>query len=93
MLLTQIFWGLGQKIGRAEEAEEEDRINIEDFDEDAELQANMWNSLVQQSRNSAEENNFRVTGHSMVASRRASIVKRDSLLASRKSTDRWTIQD
>jgi hypothetical protein len=66
-------------------------IVIEDFDEDAELQANMWNMLVRtDSGISGDNRQFIVTGQSLAVSHRASIMGKPLpehvLAVSRRST-------
>lgn len=91
-LLFNIFWDLGNKIER-ETAERSSFVEIkaEDFDEDAELQANMWNSLVRTDCGVlGDDRQFIVTGDSLLASHRASITGKplpEHVLAiSRRST-------
>jgi hypothetical protein len=45
VLLCVIFWNLGTST-KEEDEDDVFEVEIEDFDEDAELQANIWNSLV-----------------------------------------------
>lgn len=64
VLLCMIFWDLGKKIEKADFDPTESRqqspsvldvIVSADFDEDAELQANIWNSLVRRVEEISEE--------------------------------------
>lgn len=79
-LLCQIFWRLGRKRITTHKAvperpdfdinfatENADHLTapqVEEFDEDAELQAEMWNTLV---RDSGGESKFIVTASSIVS--------------------------
>jgi hypothetical protein len=75
VLLFNIFWDLSVKIEKPRDRflGHQD-VEIAEFDEDAELQANMWNSMVRQETLSPDDQrNFVVTGESLLMSHRASI--------------------
>jgi len=60
-----------------------DVIRAEDFDEDAELQANIWNSLVNTNRENQFGRTFMVTAESILSRHRESIIasRSEGLLA------------
>lgn len=64
MLLCNIFWKLAIPMDEKEFADDRstvtEDVTIEDFDEDDELMANIWNSLVRKT----EESSFIVTAES-----------------------------
>jgi len=76
LLLVNIFWGLGTNLKKNQGDQSRDSettgrrqsilsaivdIHEEAFDEDAELQANIWNSLVRKMEEVSPEDNFIVT--------------------------------
>jgi hypothetical protein len=66
-------------------------VTISDFDEDAELQANIWNSLVRKQEDSGPGGNiFLISGESFSSSKRASMKK--SLLFCDKNSAAGSIQ-
>lgn len=80
LLLLQIFWSLGTKIKTDEENEALVEVEVEDFDEEAETNARIWNQLVRQG--SPEANEFRIEG-SVASSHSAAVssTKRKTLAA------------
>lgn len=46
VLLGIIFWSLGEKIVKTADNEHYETLETAPFDEDAELQARMWNGMV-----------------------------------------------
>ncbi len=66
MLLVQIFWDLGVGLERQNTFAS---IDIEEFDEDAEIQASMWNMLVRNKIDEEDLRDFRVTSASISEAR------------------------
>jgi hypothetical protein len=63
-------------------------VPVAEFDEDAELQANIWNSLCRKEEDLGPDGNiFRITGESFRESRRSSMKKTAFFDASRAAAE------